>query len=101
MPVEAQAFLARKRLAMKMQGFRKELAIKNGDAYFKGVPNALLPIVEVDHYVSINVIKGGVNAGCTKVEIGYSTDPDDGVAEWGIHYNETIALRFALGAWLA
>ena len=85
----------------KMENFRNQLEYRNGDAYFTGVPNDLLMVVEVDHCVQFDVIRGGINGGNIKVTIGYSTDPKDGVAEWGIHYNETIALRFALGAWLA
>ena len=94
-------FAARTLLQAKMLDFRSQLTLKNGDAYFTGVPNDLLEVVKVDHYVSFDVIIGGINSGCTMVEIGYSTHHDDGFAEWGIHYNETEALRFALGAWLA
>lgn len=36
--------------------------------------------------------------GHVLVEIGYSADPEDGVAEWGTGDTEAEAWRFALGA---
>ena len=95
--IDTQGFIARKHLAFKMQGFRKQLKQKDGHAYFAGVPNDLLRVVEVDHCVLFSAMNDGRNM----VEIGFSLDPDDGMNEWGISLNETIALRYALGAWLA
>jgi len=91
------SWTARVLLQAKMQKFQGELSHRGTrGAYFTGVPNDLLAIVEVDHCVLFSA----TNDGLHMVEIGYSLDPDDGMNEWGIDYNETVALRYALGAWL-